>query len=74
MNAMDTTTTGLNYQYINLNGSLKTVRHIKKLKFYLQNEEENRPFIFTVKFILNRTKLVTKASLASSPTQLTSNR
>lgn len=74
MNALDSALPGLNYEYINLNGSLKTVRHIKKLKFYLQNEEENRPFIFTVKFILNRSKVVTKVSLASSPTQLISNR
>jgi hypothetical protein len=74
MNAMDTASTGLNYQYINLNGARTTVRHIKKLKFYLQNEEENRPFIFSVKFILNRSRVVTKVSLATSPTQLISNR
>jgi hypothetical protein len=74
MNAMDTAVTGLNYQYINLNSSRTTVRHIKKLKFFLENENENRPFIFTIKFILNRSKVVTKKSLASTPTQLISNR
>lgn len=74
MNAMDPSLSGLNYEYINLNANKTTVRHIKKLKFFLENEEENRPFIFTIKFILNRTKVVTKKSLATSPTQLISNR
>lgn len=74
MNAMDNSIPGINYQYINLNSSKTTVRHIKKLKFYLENEEENRPFIFTIKFILNRSRVVTKKSLATSPTQLISNR
>ena len=74
MNAMDTSVPGLNFQYINLNSSRTTNKHIKKLKFFLENEEENRPFIFTVKFILNRSRVVTKKSLASSPTQLISNR
>ena len=74
MNAMDSSLSGLNYEYINLNSSKTTVRHIKKLKFFLENEEENRPFIFTIKFILNRSRVVTKKSLATSPTQLISNR
>ncbi len=74
MNAMDPSISGLNYQYINLNSSKNTVRHIKKLKFFLENEDENRPFIFSLKFILNRSRVVTKKSLATSPTQLISNR
>jgi hypothetical protein len=74
MNALDSSQTGLNYQYINLNSASKTVRHIKKLKFYLENEEENKPFIFTIKFVLNRSRVVTKKSLVTSPTQLISNR
>ena len=74
MNAMDSSQPGLNYQYINLNSSKTTVRHIKKLKFFLENEDENRPFVFSIKFILNRSRVVTKKSLATSPTQLISNR
>lgn len=79
MNALDPTTTrkigsGANYQYVNLNSSNQTVRHIKKVKFFLENEDDNRPFVFTLKFILNRSKVVNKKSLISSPTQLISNR
>ena len=74
MNSLDPTKSGLNYQYINLNSSKTTVRHIKKLKFLLENEVDNRPFIFTLKFVLNRSKVITKKSLVSTPTQLISNR
>lgn len=79
MNSLDPTTTrkigsGANYQYVNLNSVNQTVRHIKKVKFFLENEDDNRPFVFTLKFILNRSKVVNKKSLISSPTQLISNR
>lgn len=74
MNSLDPTKPGLNYEYINLNSSKTTVRHIKKLKFLLENEVDNRPFIFTIKFVLNRSKVITKKSLVSTPTQLISNR
>jgi hypothetical protein len=69
MNALDTTKTGLNYQYINLNSATRTVRHIKKVKFYLENESENTPFVFTVKFIINRNKVIVKKNIpvSSSP-------
>lgn len=60
MNALDNTQTGLNYQYINLNRQNKTVKHIKKIRFFLENESENRPFIFTIKFNLNRNKVIVK--------------
>ena len=60
MNALDTNQSGLNYQYINLNGSQKTVKHIKKLKFLLENEAENRPFTFSLKFNINRNKIILK--------------
>ena len=60
MNALDTNQTGLNYQYINLNNSTQTVKHIKKIKFFLENESENRPFIFTLKFNINRNKVILK--------------
>lgn len=60
MNALDTSQTGLNYQYVNLNNSTKTVKHVKKLKFFLENEAENRPFTFTLKFNLNRNKVTVR--------------
>jgi hypothetical protein len=74
MNALDPSNSGLNYEYVNLNGAKTTVRHIKKLKFLLENEVDNRPFIFTIKFVINRSKVVMKKSLVSTPTQLISNR
>lgn len=58
MNALDTNQTGLNYQYIKLNNTTNTVKHIKKVKFFLENESENKPFIFTLKFNINRSKAI----------------
>ena len=69
MNALDNTQTGLNYEYVNLNKQTKTVKHIKKLKFLLENEAENKPFIFTLVFNLNRNK-VTFASKAKQYTTI----
>jgi len=66
MNALDTNQTGLNYQYINLNNSLQTVKHIKKLKFFLENEAENRPFTFTLKFNINRNKIIVKKNVQAT--------
>ena len=60
MNALDNNQTGLNYQYINLNSSKETVKHIKKVKFFLENEAENRPFTFSIKFNINRSKVILK--------------
>lgn len=58
MNALDSTTgTGNNYEYINLNNVQTTTKHIKKVKFMLENEAENRPFIFSIKFNINRSKI-----------------
>ena len=68
MNALDTTQTGVNYQYINLNSANQTVRHVKKLKFFLENQAENRPFVFTVTFNINRNKIAIKKNLSSSAT------
>ena len=58
MNSLDTNQTGLNYKYINLNNSIKTIKHTKKVKFLLENEAENRPFTFSIKFNINRSKVV----------------
>ncbi len=60
MNGLDTNQNGLNYQYIDLNNSTKTTKHIKKIKFFLENESENRPFQFSLKFNLNRNKVIVR--------------
>ena len=60
MNSLDSSQNGLNYQYINLNNSTQTVKHVKKLKFFVENESENRPFTFTLKFNLNRNKVAVR--------------
>jgi hypothetical protein len=47
------------------------------LKFLLENESDNKPFIFTIKFILNRNKIAVsnktsdfkKVSFGSDPNQ-----
>jgi hypothetical protein len=62
MNALDNTQTGLNYRYVVLNNSTETVKHIKKVKFLLENEAENRPFKFTIKFTINRNKVIANKS------------
>ena len=60
MNALDSSQSGLNYQYINLNSSKQTIKHIKKVKFFLENESENRAFSFGIKFVMNRNKVISK--------------
>lgn len=60
MNALDSSQSGLNYQYINLNSSKQTIKHIKKVKFFLENESENRAFTFGIKFVMNRNKVIAK--------------
>ena len=57
MNALDNTQPGKDYEYIDLNRSSKTVKHIKKLRFFIEDENQNRPFTFTIKFTLNRAKV-----------------
>lgn len=66
MNALDTTKTGIDYQYINLNNATKTVKHIKKLRFLLENEAENTPFVFTIKFVISRNKVIVKKNIPVS--------
>lgn len=62
MNALDNNQTGLNYEYIQLNNSKNTVQHIKKVKFLLEGEAENRPFTFSIRFNLNRNKVILRKS------------
>ena len=70
MNSLDTTQTGLNYEYLNLNSVKKTVKHIKKVKFLLENESENRPFTFSIKFNMNRNKIILKKVSPAINTQI----
>ncbi len=70
MNALDPSQTGLNYQYVNLNSATKTIRHTKKIKFLLETDVDNRPFVFTIKFVINRNKVVLNKALASGPTKI----
>jgi hypothetical protein len=72
LNSLDTSLTGLNYQYVDFNNSTKTVKHVKKLKFLLENESENRPFVFTLKFNLNRNKVIVRKfnTTGGSPTYI----
>lgn len=60
LNALDTNQNGLNYKYVNFNNARETVKHIKKVKFALENEAENKPFTFTIKFNINRNKVIFK--------------
>lgn len=70
LNALNPTAgTGNNYQYVNMNNSTNTVRHIKRVKMFLENEAENRPFVFTVKFTINRSKVVVQ-KIATSKVNL----
>ena len=58
MNSLDNNQPGLNYQYLNLNKLKNTVKHIKKVKFLLENEADNKNFTFTIKFNINRSKVI----------------
>jgi hypothetical protein len=70
MNSLDNNQSGLNYKYINLNSSRQTVQHIKKVKFFLENESENRPFVFSIKFNINRSKVIVKKSTQAINTSI----
>ena len=70
MNSLDSNQNGLNYKYINLNSSKSTVRHIKKVKFFLENESENRPFTFSIKFNINRSKVIVKKATQAINTSI----
>ena len=71
---MDNRKPGLYYDNFNLYCIKTTVKHVKKLKFLLENESDNKPFIFTVKFTINRAKLIVKKTIESTPLATISNR
>ena len=70
MNSLDNNQPGINYKYINLNSSRQTVKHIKKIKFFLENESENRPFTFSIKFNINRSKVIVKKATQAINTSI----
>jgi hypothetical protein len=70
MNSLDTSQTGLNYQYIVLNNFTKSLKHIKKVKFLLENESENRPFAFSIKFNISRNKVILKKTFQAINTSI----
>jgi len=70
MNSLDNNQSGLNYKYVNLNTNVNPVKHIKKIKFYMENEAENRPFNFSIKFNINRSKALLKKSVQALNTSL----
>jgi hypothetical protein len=51
MNSLDDTKKG--NEVVDLNKVTTSTQHVKKLKFFLEDENKNRPFIFTLKFTLN---------------------
>ena len=57
---MDNNQNGLNYKYVDFNNAKETIKHIKKVKFSLENEAENKPFTFTIVFNINRNKVIFK--------------
>jgi hypothetical protein len=59
MNALNENTKKTSY--VDLENTQTTIQHIKKLKFFLENESDNRPFTFTLKFILNRNRVVSES-------------
>lgn len=69
MNALDSSKTGANYEYIVLNGVTQNVRHIKELKFTLFNQADNTPFVFSIIFTINRVSVIQKKTLSTSPSQ-----
>lgn len=69
-NSLDSKQKGNNYQYINFNNSQKTIKHIKKVKFLLENEADNRPFTFTLKFNMNRSKVIVKKTAQAINTSI----
>ena len=59
MNALNENTK--NGSFVDLSNAQTTIQHVKKLKFLIENENDNRPFVFTLKFTLNRNKVITQS-------------
>ena len=53
---------GKDFDYVDFNNSVRSKLHSKFVKFFLENEADNRPFQFTIKFNMKRNKLVVPKS------------
>jgi hypothetical protein len=73
MNALDPGQGTADYKWIELNDSRSTIRHTKKLKFMVESDMDNRPFIFTLTFNMNRNKIIMNRTITSTPTRTPSN-
>ena len=63
LNSLDNVTkTDENYEWINLNNSTRTVKHTKKIKFFIETNQDIRPFVFTITFNLNRNKVIVRGA------------
>jgi hypothetical protein len=60
MNSLDDTKPG--NDVVDLSKVTTSTTHVKKLKFFLEDENKNRPFIFTLKFTLNRNRTAVSSS------------
>jgi hypothetical protein len=56
LNALDNSANGEGFKYVDLSESKTSVKHIKSVKFMLQNQSDQTPFKFTVTFIINRNR------------------
>jgi hypothetical protein len=63
MNSLDPT----QFRSVNLNKATTNVQHKKKLKFFFENFSDNRPFVVTLNFTLNRVNLITRKSVPTTP-------
>lgn len=63
INSLDTSQPGLNYEYVDLKRQTSTIIHEKKLKFLLENKASNKPFVFTLKFKINRNSIIQRTDL-----------
>ena len=67
MNSLDPNNSGVNNEYIDLNSNINTIKHIKKIKFFLENEADNKAFQFSIKFTINRSKVIfTKQNIGTT--------
>jgi hypothetical protein len=57
MNSLDPSIQNANYNYVSYNVGLSRITRIRKLKFLIENESDNRPFVFTIKFNITNISL-----------------
>lgn len=62
LNALDNRKTGKNHAFVQFTKNTKPVTHIKKLRVFLETESDSKPFIFDLKFVINRSRTIVKKS------------